>query len=129
MNSAMSNGFGNTARAPMSLPIELLTAHVGEHQVEHDRARLDRERAAEGVLSVERGDRLEALVGDRGHEHAARVRVVLDDEHALGKATLFADAALQGRHPATRRASRPCASDGPPGGTGRTSVGFELSVT
>jgi hypothetical protein len=64
---------------------ELFAARLGKHEVEHDRARLDRERRAKGMLAVQRRDRLVALVGDGRHEHPACVGVVLDDEHAFWK--------------------------------------------
>jgi hypothetical protein len=59
------------------------------------------------MLAIERGDRLEALVGDQRDEHAARIRIVLHDQHALGQ-TL--GRSLSDLHPPALPPLRPAAA-------------------
>jgi len=73
---------------------EFLAAHPREHEVKHDRARLDGECRAQRMPAVQSRDRLVALVGDGGHEHPARVGIILDHEHTLRQAVPFADLVL-----------------------------------
>ena len=62
---------------------ELPAIHNRHHEVEDDHVRTERPDGRERLLTVRRGDDLEALVLERGEQQLAYVRVIVDDQNAF----------------------------------------------
>src|SRR2546423_8733444 len=67
---------------------ELRAVGIRESDVEDHRGRLARERSPQGLTSIDRGDHVEARIGQAFSDQPANVVVVLDDQDASIKSAL-----------------------------------------